>query len=113
MLVVDRIQQWITLVLVVGSATLLAIAQHDSQLGMMAGTAAVVAFVFNDWLGLVQFNRWIANAAAIGVTGFTLRNFFGADSTAQLLMIANLLIYLQVVLLFQAKPLACIGRFWF
>jgi hypothetical protein len=103
MLVVDRIQQWITLVLVIGSATLLAIAQQNSQLAIMASAAAIVAFVVNDWWGLVRFNRWFANAAAIGVTAWTLRNFLQSDSTSQLLMIANLLVYLQVVLLFQRK----------
>ncbi len=103
MLIVDRLQQLITVTLVIGSAILLAIAQQQTELGLIAVTAAVAAFVFNDWLGWLTFNRLIANVAAICVTGYTLRNFLQADSTSQLFMIANLLVYLQIVLMFQRK----------
>lgn len=103
MLLVDRLQQFIVLVLVACSGWLLGIGQNNATISVLAVTAAVLSFVFNDCLRWIRFNRWIANAVALGVTGIALRGFFKADSPQQLLMIANLLIYLQIVLLFQVK----------
>lgn len=103
MLLVDRTQQVIVLVLVACSGWLLGIGQQNSNISMLAVTAAVLSFVFNDCLRWIRFNRWIANVVALAVTAVALRGFFSADSPQQLLMIANLLIYLQIVLLFQVK----------
>jgi transglutaminase-like putative cysteine protease len=103
MLLVDRTQQIIVLVLVACSGWLLGIGQQNFNISMLAVTAAVLSFVFNDCLRWIRFNRWIANVVALAVTAVALRGFFSADSPQQLLMIANLLIYLQIVLLFQVK----------
>ncbi len=103
MLLVDRTQQIIVLILVACSGWLLGIGQQNSGISILAVSAAILSFVFNDWLQWVRFNRWVANVVALAVTAVALRGFFHADSPNQLFMIANLLIYLQIVLLFQVK----------
>ncbi len=103
MLIVDRIQQLIMLVLVACSGCLLGIGQQNLSISLLAVSAAILSFVLNDWLQAVRLGRWVANVVALLVTAYALRGFFHSDSPQQLLMIANLLIYLQIVLLFQVK----------
>ncbi len=103
MLIVDRIQQLIMLVLVACSGSLLGIGQQNFGLSALAVSAATLSFVLNDWLQWIRLSRWVANVVALLVTAIALRGFFHSDSPQQLVMIANLLIYLQIVLLFQYK----------
>lgn len=103
MLLVDRIQQLIVVGLVACSGWLLGIGQQNPGVSILSVTAAILSFVFNDWLQWVRLNRWVANIVALGVTAIALRGFFHSESSDQLFMIANLLIYLQIVLLFQIK----------
>ena len=103
MLKVERLLQLLVLALVSFSGLLLGVGQQDYGLSLLAAGSALAAFIFNDLTGWFRLNRWLANIAAIVITAFSLRNFFTAQSTEQLVMIANLLVYLQVVLLFQRK----------
>lgn len=103
MLLVDRTQQIIVLLLVACSGWLLGIGQQNPNISLLAVSAAIASFLLNDWLQWVRFNRWVANIVALCVTAIALRGFFHSESPQQLLMIANLLIYLQIVLLFQIK----------
>jgi transglutaminase-like putative cysteine protease len=105
---VQRLIQIMFVLLASASGLLLGLGQRDLQLTMIAMVTAVAAFVLNDLLGVIRFNKWIANIAAILVTAYTLSGFFSAGSGRQLILIANLLVYLQAVLLFQKKtPRVC------
>ncbi len=68
-------------------------------LAIAAVCSATVANVFR-WLRL---NRIIANLAALAAVIWSMRNFLANDSYDRLLAIADMLVYLQIVLLFQDK----------
>jgi transglutaminase-like putative cysteine protease len=76
---------------------------HSVLLSVLAVLAAVSSVIFTDMLGWFRLNRTLANLAAIMAVGFSLTDFFGNDAEYQLLAVANLLVYLQIVLLFQEK----------
>jgi hypothetical protein len=65
--------------------------------------AVVTSVYFTDTLNWFQLNRFLANAAALIAALFALSDFLGSDSGQQLLAIAHLLVYLQIVLLYQEK----------
>ncbi len=67
--------------------------------------AAVSSIYFTDTLGWFRLHRVIANLAALGALFISMREFdvFGGNSATQLRAIANLLVYLQFVLLYQEK----------
>ena len=100
---VERVLQ-INIAVLAGLGTLLlSLGQPDAQLSVIAILAAATSIIFTDVLGWVRLNRFVANIAALLALGLTISEFFSFDSTSQLLSIAKLLIYLQIVLLFQKK----------
>ena len=56
-----------------------------------------------DVLGWLRLNRWLANLIAIVAVIWSLREFFDIASEEKLMAIANMLCYLQIVMLFQEK----------
>lgn len=89
--------------LAIMGAVLLGLGQRSSLLPLLAVFAAVTSVVFTDTLNWFHLNRFVANLAALLALFFSLNDFFQSDMRAQLLAIANLLIYLQIVLFYQRK----------
>ncbi|MBX3419370.1 MAG: DUF3488 domain-containing protein [Pirellulaceae bacterium] len=89
--------------LVVVSAFLLGMGQGNIALSVIAISLAVAAWIFVDWLKLFRIPRWVANVVSIGILIWTMSYFFEAQSGAQLIAVANLLVYLQSLILFQEK----------
>jgi len=108
---VERLVQIMFVILACLSGILLGIGQYqfDISLTSIAICSAIAAFILNDILGWIRFNKWVANIVALVVTAYTLSGFFKSTVTGiQLILIANLLVYLQAVLLFQRKtPRVC------
>jgi len=85
-------------------AMLLGVAQGDMLLPMLVVFAAATSVVFTDALNWVRLNRWIANLAALIALFVSLIDFFDeAGIQSQLQAVANLLVYLQIVLFYQRK----------
>lgn len=103
MLNIERLLQVNIALLVVLGAVLLGLGHGNASLPIMATVAAVVSLYLTDIRGVFYFNRIVANIAAILAAAYSLNDFFRSDSESQLLSIASLLIYLQMVLLFQRK----------
>jgi len=83
---------------------LLSLGQENSFIPLVALVAAVVSLLVTDLHGLFRLPRIFANLCAVTAAVWVLLDFFGrARGHGQLLSIANLLILLQVVLLFQEK----------
>lgn len=84
---------------------LLGMGQQTAWLPFMAAIAVLVSVYVTDIAKVFQLNRNLANAAAVGALLISLREFLSNYTKAenQLLVIANLLIYLQIVLVFQRK----------
>lgn len=87
-----------------GSA-MYAFSQERPHLGLLAILISLAGFVLTDWQGWIRLHWAIANAAALVAVGYTLTTFQRFDPERQLLAIADLLLYLQFVLLFQAKTI--------
>jgi len=66
----------------------------------VAGIASLLPLRFARYL---RVNRLVANIGALAAVAWSLRDFFRLASEAQLLAIADMLIYLQMVLLFQQR----------
>lgn len=99
----ERIVQIHVAALATIGAILLGMGQNNPLLPTLAVFAAVTSVIFTDALGWFHLNRWVANAAALLALFFSLADFVQASTRSQLLAIANLLIYLQIVLFYQRK----------
>ena len=84
---------------------LLGLGQANYTLPIVAVFAALTSVYFTDHLGWFRLNRHAANIFALGAVGFTVMDVFQQDAGRQLVAIANLLIYLQIILLYQQKKL--------
>ena len=108
---VERLVQIMFVLLASFSGVLLGIGQFkfDLSITTIAIVSALAAFLLNDVLGWIRFNKWVANLVAILVTAYSLTGFFQTTQTGKhLILIANLLVYLQAVLMFQRKtPRVC------
>lgn len=82
---------------------LLGVGQQSLQLPSMAVFAAVTSVLFTDTLKWFRLNRFVANLFAVLAAVYSLHSFFQHESHEQLIAVANLLIYLQFILLFQEK----------
>ncbi|PQO42276.1 DUF3488 and DUF4129 domain-containing transglutaminase family protein [Blastopirellula marina] len=102
---VERLLQITVALLAALGSLLLAIGQGGhSTLPFMATMAAFLSVYLTDIKGWIMLNRNLANFAALVAVLFSFFDFWGADD-AKLIAIAKLLIYLQVVLLFQPKTI--------
>lgn len=89
--------------LAVFASALLGMGQGDFSRPLLILAAAVASVYFTDFKKLFWLNRTVANVAAVGAVALSLLDFAQFDRHQQLLAISNLLIYLQVVVLFQQK----------
>ncbi len=103
-----NLQRWLqfqtALLAVLGGAFLL-LTGDRSWFPYALGASALVALVVTDWYGWIKIPRTVGNLAALCSVAWTFREFWrlAHDREAQLLTISHMLIYLQVVLVFQVK----------
>ena len=84
-------------------AILLGTAQQDLLLPILAVMSAGISVVVTDWLTWIALARPLANGLALLAVAYSAFEFLESNVEFQLLAIANLLIYLQIILLFQKK----------
>lgn len=82
---------------------LLGMGQRNPVLPMIAIFTAVTGVIFTDVLRWFWLNRTLGNLAALVAVLFSAFDFWNNTSDQQLLAIANLLVYLQIVLMYQQK----------
>jgi transglutaminase-like putative cysteine protease len=99
----ERILQLHTAALALAGAVFAAVTHSGAPLPAALAVAAVAAVFVADRLAWLRLNRIAANTLAVVAVAWSLRNFFDLDPDEQLLAIANMLCYLQIVLLFQEK----------
>ena len=92
------------------SATMLGMGQRSAVLPALTLASAFCSAILTDWLGWFRLNRVIANVAMVLAAFFSLSGFMDSGSHQQLLAIASLLIYVQIVLLFQEKNRRIYGQ---
>lgn len=101
-----KAQYWLQILLailtILGTA-LLGSGQQNMSLTLLMLVAAPAAVVCTDIYQWFRLSRTLANLAAIGSVVYAMMQFFSSGFENQLLSVANLLVYLQLILLFQEK----------
>lgn len=92
----------LAIVAVLGTV-LLGSAQGSYALPLLAIVSAAAATYWTDIRGRIRLNGAVANLAALIAVAVSVSEVVRADASEQLVAIANLLIYLQTILLFQEK----------
>jgi len=101
-----KAQHWLQVdlaVLTILGTALLGSGQQSISLTLLMLVAAPAAVVCTDIYQWFRLSRSLANLAAIGSVGYAVFQFFSSGIDNQLLSVANLLVYLQLILLFQEK----------
>lgn len=100
---VERKLQINLAVMVALGSGLLAIAQSNYGLPLVGAASAFVALIFTDIRQIFRLNRLLANTVALAAVVVVLLEFVTATERNQLYTIANLLVSLQIILLFLEK----------
>lgn len=103
MLNVKRLMQITLFLLAIVSSSLLAMGLGSSRLAVIAFVGAALGFIITDLLKLFRIDGVLANIASVVILFLAMKDFFSEDSTGKLVSVANLLVYLQTVLMFQEK----------
>ncbi|MGB6042253.1 MAG: DUF3488 and transglutaminase-like domain-containing protein, partial [Pirellulales bacterium] len=82
---------------------LLGMGSDNVVLPIVAVFVAVTSVYFTDIVGWIRLNRTFASFAALLAVAIALTDFFQLQGERQLLAIAYLLIYLQIVVMYQQK----------
>ncbi len=82
---------------------LLGMGARNALLPLVTIVVAVSSLYLTDKLGWIRLNRNVASLAAVAAVCISVIDFFQLGSENQLLAIAYLLIYLQIVLMYQRK----------
>ena len=109
-MIVERLLQIHMAALAALATLMLGRGQASNLLPTLMIIAAISSVIFTDVLGWFRLHRLVANLAMLFAAFFSLSDFFRSDSHQQLLAIANLLIYVQIVLLFQQKNFRIYGQ---
>jgi transglutaminase-like putative cysteine protease len=99
----DRALQIHTAALALLGAIFLGLGSESLILPMALAAAAVLSVIVSNVLPWLRVNRFVANLVALAAVAWSMRDFIRMGAQEQLLAIADMLVYLQVVLLFQEK----------
>jgi hypothetical protein len=99
----DRALQLNTTALAVTGAVFLGLGHENIVMPLVLAVGAALALAVTDIRRWLLLHRWLANLIALVAVAWSLRKFLSLDSEQQLLAIANMLVCLQLVLLFQDK----------
>ena len=100
----DRALQYNTAALAVMGALFLGLGHQSAALPVALALAAIVSVGLSHRFVWMRLNRLMANLAALAAVCWSMRSFFaGVGTEEQLLAVADMLVYLQIVLLFQEK----------
>ncbi len=105
---VERLLQINVAVMVPLGVMMLGLDRDLTLAGIILLASGASVFVTDLW-GWVRLNRLVANGVALVATAACFAQFAHATIEEQLLAIANLLVYLQTILLFQRKT---VRHYW-
>jgi hypothetical protein len=85
------------------TAGLLGLGQASWNLPLLVCFCSVVSIIYTDKLGWVALPRWMVFLGMVGGAGFAIFSFLGNAAANQILAVGNLLVYVQLPLMFQKK----------
>ncbi|MBI1903251.1 MAG: DUF3488 domain-containing protein [Planctomycetia bacterium] len=100
---VERLLQFSMALTAFLAALMLGLSEQRMWLALVTGLAAVLSLYFGDVRGTLQLSTTWANVLGLAALGATVWEVFTVDTEYQLLALANMLVYLQWVLLFRHK----------
>lgn len=106
---VERLLQIHVAILAALGTLLLGMGQREPVLPILSIFAAATSVYFTDTIRWFVMSRTFGNIAALGAVLMSSFQFWTIASDQQLLAIANLLVYLQIILLYQQKNST---RYW-
>lgn len=84
-------------------AILISLAQQSANPSILVGVSVVVGFIYTDWLGWFSLHRFLVYILMITGAAIAVGQFLGDLAGNRLLAVGNLLIYVQLPLIFQKK----------
>ena len=103
MIEVRRLIQSTLLVLALISSLLLGLSMESMRMIAIGAVGAVLGFLVSDCFKLFNIRGFLANVASVVILCLAMKDFFYEDGMGKLVSVANLLVYLQIVLMFQEK----------
>lgn len=100
---IERLLQICVAAMVSLGALLVSTGYSLSMLPLVAAIGAFTSIVVTDMYGWVRLNHWAVNVSGLCAAGMSIATVRSIDSQSLLLAAAYLLIYLQLVLMFQRK----------
>jgi hypothetical protein len=98
-----KILPFVLFLLVLVSSLVLGLSLDSNRLIAIAFVGATIGFFVTDLLKLFRIRGVLANVASVVILVLAMRDFLPRDSAGKLESVANLLVYLQTVLMFQEK----------
>ena len=85
------------------AAGLIGLGRQSWNLPLLVGFCSILSIVYTDILGWFSLNRWVVYVAMIAGAGIAITDFFGDATKNQIMEVGNLLVYVQLPLMFQQK----------
>jgi transglutaminase-like putative cysteine protease len=99
----DRALQWTTAAVAVIGALFLALGHESGWMPALLAIAAAFSVLVTDLIPRLRLNRIVGNLIAVAAVAWSLYDFLDRTSEQQLMAISQMLVILQVLLLFQEK----------
>ena len=103
MLKTKRITVIFLYLLAITSSVMLSMSIGSNLLLAVALIGTTAGFLIADLWGKFRIDGWMANCVSIVILVLAMKDFLPSDSAGKLISVANLLVYLQTVLMFQDK----------
>ncbi len=85
------------------AAGLLGLGKQSWNLPVLVGFCSILSIAYTDLLGWFSLNRWVVYVAMITGAVIAIVDFLGDSSSNQIIEVGNLLVYVQLPLMFQKK----------
>ena len=85
------------------AAGLIGLGKESWNLPVLVGFCSILSIVYTDVLGWFSLNRWLVYIAMVAGAGIAIVDFMANRSANQIVEVGNLLVYVQLPLMFQKK----------
>ena len=84
-------------------AGLVGLGKQSWNLPVLVGFCFVLSLVYTDILGWFSLHKWVVYVAMISGAGIAIADFLGNSDSNKIIEVGNLLVYVQLPLMFQKK----------
>ena len=84
-------------------AGMIGLGRGSWNLALLVGLCAIVSVLYTDILGWYSLNRWFVYLGMVVGAGVAIVSFFADSSSSEIVEVGNLLVYVQIPLMFQKK----------